>query len=225
VENYLLEEIKAEGLARNFPAFAKFLDSVGYSNGELINYINIAQDCGVDAKTVKEYFQILEDTLLGSTLMPYKDRKKRSDVISTPKFYLFDVGVAGSLMKRKVTGLRGVSAGDAFEHFIYMELLAYRGVNDLDYELSFWRTQSGLEVDFVLGKVQVAVEVKVKPNVRAADIKGLIEFKCQYPDSKAVVVCTCDESRIMEVRGGHEIEIISWKTFLELLWKNQYLHE
>jgi predicted AAA+ superfamily ATPase len=223
IENYLLEEIKAESLVRNLPAFAKFLDAIGYSNGELINYVNIAQDCAIDAKTVKEYFQILEDTLLGTSLFPYKDSHKRSDLTVTPKFYLFDVGVAGGLMKRQIVELKGTSAGDAFEHFIYMELLAYRGLNDLDHDICFWRTRQGLEVDFILGKAGVAIEVKIKSSVRLEDVKGLVEFKRQYPDSKAIVVCTADASRIIQTKAGHEIVVLPWKTFLDSLWQDDYL--
>jgi uncharacterized protein len=222
IENYLLEEIKAEGLVRNLPSFAKFLDAVGYSNGELINYVNVAQECAVDAKTTKKYFQILEDTLLGSTLFPYKNRHKRSDIVATPKFYLFDVGVAGRLLKRHISELKGENAGDAFEHYIYMELLAYKGLNEHEYDIRFWRTKYGLEVDFIIGQARMAIEVKIKPNVRLSDIKGLVEFKKQFPNSHAIVVCTCDASRIIQAPDGQEITIMSWQTFLASLWGNQY---
>lgn len=223
ISTYLLEEIKSEGLVRNLPAFAKFFDAIGYSNGELINYVNIAQDCGVDAKTVKEYFQILEDTLLGTTLAPYKDKHKRSDIIATSKFYLFDVGVAGALSKRYINELRGEQAGAAFEHYIYMELLAYRGLLEIEFELAFWRTQTGLEVDFILGKAQIAIEVKIKPNIQASDLGGLIEFKKTYPKTQALVVCTGDTKRLLTTKDGVEIMIYPWKEFLENLWQGKLI--
>lgn len=221
IDTYLLEEIKAESLVRNLPAFAKFLDAVGYSNGELINYVNIAQDCGVDAKTVREYFQILEDTLIGTTLPPYKDRNKRSDIIATSKFYLFDVGVAGALSKRHIHELKGEQAGAAFEHYIYMELLAYRGLHEVDMELAFWRTQTGHEVDFILGKAQVGIEIKIKNNIQTSDLKGLIEFKKTYPKARILVVCMVDTKRLMTTKEGTEIMIYPWKEFLDALWKGE----
>ena len=103
VSDYLKEEVFAEGLTRNIPAFARFLDAVGYSHGELTNYSNIARDCGVDAKTVKEYFQILVDTLPATRVEPFKRRQSRQVITRAPKYYLFDVGVAGALVKRRIT--------------------------------------------------------------------------------------------------------------------------
>jgi predicted AAA+ superfamily ATPase len=95
VQDYLKEEIMAEGLTRNIPAFARFMDLLGYSNGELTNFSNTARDCGVDSKTVREYYQILEDTLLGTFIMPFRKKQGRQTITKSAKFYLFDVGVAG----------------------------------------------------------------------------------------------------------------------------------
>src|SRR4030067_1785572 len=97
VRDYLKEEVFDEGLTRNLPAFSRFFDAMGFSHGELVNYSNIARDCGIDSKTVKEYYQILVDTLLGRFLLPLKRRQSRQVIGATPKFYLFDVGVAGAL--------------------------------------------------------------------------------------------------------------------------------
>ena len=124
VRDYLKEEVFDEGLTRNIPAFSRFFDAMGFTHGELTNYTNVARECGVDAKTVKEYYQILVDTLLGTMIEPYKRRKERQVITKAGKFYLFDVGVAGAITQRHVPQERGEQFGKAFEHFILMEILA-----------------------------------------------------------------------------------------------------
>jgi predicted AAA+ superfamily ATPase len=109
VRDYLKEEVFDEGLARNVPAFSRFFDAMGYSHGELTNYANIARECGVDAKTVKEYYQILCDTLLGRLVPPYKKRQERQVIVKAAKFYLFDVGVAGA-PSRIATSLKSAAS-------------------------------------------------------------------------------------------------------------------
>lgn len=164
VQDYLKEEVLEEGLARNIPSFLRFFDSMGYSHGELLNYSNIARDCGVDVKTVKEYYQILIDTLLGIRVEPFKKRQERQVIIKSSKFYLFDVGVAGIIVHRNIKEDKGEFFGKAFEHFVLMELIAYSSYNDLDFEINFWRTKSGLEIDFILNSGEVAIEVKGSNN-------------------------------------------------------------
>ena len=117
VRDYLKEEVFDEGLTRNIPAFSRFFDAMGYSHGELTNYANIARDCGVDAKTVKEYYQILVDTLLGTMIEPYKKRKDRNVIIRAGKFYLFDVGVAGAITHRRIPQEKGEQFGKAIRTF------------------------------------------------------------------------------------------------------------
>ncbi len=152
VRDYLKEEVFDEGLTRNIPAFSRFFEAMGYSHGELTNYANIARECGVDAKTVKEYYQILVDTLLGTMIEPYKKRQERQVITKAGKFYLFDVGIAGGLTGRLIPEQKGEQFGRAFEHFILMEIMAHRSYSELDYEVNFWRTKTGLEVDFILGR-------------------------------------------------------------------------
>lgn len=160
VQDYLKEEIFAEGLTRNIPAFSRFFDAFGYTHGELTNYSNIARDCGIDSKTVKEYYQILVDTLLAIRIEPFKKRQARNVITKAPKYYLFDVGVAGYLTKRYLEEERGVDFGRAFEHFMLMEIAAYRSYSGKDFEINFWRTKSGIEVDFILNNGSVAIEIK-----------------------------------------------------------------
>ena len=143
VTDYLREEVFAEGLIRNIGAFSRFFDALGFSHGNLLNFSSISRDCGVDPKTVREYFRILEDTLLGSFLEPYAKRRNRAILTNTPKFYLFDVGIAGHLMDATPSRAEGSRFGTAFEHFILMELQAYRNYREADFPIRFWRTKSG----------------------------------------------------------------------------------
>jgi len=212
-QDYLKEEVFAEGLARNIPAFSRFFDAMGYSHGELTNYSNIARECGVNSKTVKEYYQILIDTLLGTMVEPFKKRHNRQVISRAAKFYLFDVGVAGAITKRYLEEEKGELFGKAFEHFIFMELAAYNSYNELDYEINFWRTKSGLEVDFVLGGGEVAIEVKGKTRIEKRDMQPLTAFVDEYSPRKAIVVCNEREER---VHGG--IRIMPYKNFLYDLW-------
>jgi predicted AAA+ superfamily ATPase len=218
VRDYLKEEVFDEGLTRNVPAFSRFFEAVGYSHGELVNYANIARDCGVDAKTVKEYFQILCDTLLGRLVPPYKQRQERQVISKAPKFYLFDVGVAGALTKRHLAEPRGEQFGRALEHLVFMELAAHASYRDLGYDISFWRTKSGAEVDFVVGRGEVAIEVKGTARVDDRDLRSLRLFAETHRPRLAIVVCNESEERI--VRGIH---IMPWRAFFERLWDGRIL--
>jgi predicted AAA+ superfamily ATPase len=213
VRDYLEQEVFDEGLTRNIPAFARFFDAMSYSHGELTNFANIARDCGVDAKTVKEYYQILVDTLLGTFIEPYKTRQERQVITKAARFYLFDVGVAGAVTKRHVAGERGEQFGRAFEHFILMELLAHRSYRDLDYDIHFWRTKSGLEVDFILGHGEVAIEVKGTSRVDQAEFRALRAFVADHRPRKALMVCN---ERSPRVHDG--VDVLPWREFLARLW-------
>ena len=218
MRDYLKEEVIDEGLTRNVPAFSRFFDAMGYSHGELTNYANIARDCGVDAKTVKEYYQILVDTLLGTRVEPYKKRQERQVITKASKFYLFDVGVAGAITKRHLAEERGEQFGRALEHFILMEILAHRSYRDLDYDVHFWRTKGGFEVDFVLGGGEVAIEVKGTSRVDHAEFRSLLAFIDEHRPRKALVVCN---ERSPRVHDG--VEVLPWREFLARLWSGGIL--
>lgn len=218
VQDYLKEEVFAEGLTRNIPAFARFFDAVGYTHGELINYSNIARDCGVDAKTVKEYYQILIDTLLGRMVEPFKRRQSRQIITKAPKFYLFDVGVAGAIIKRYILEERGEMFGRALEHIIFMEIVAHASYSELNYGINFWRTKAGYEVDFVLGEGEVAIEVKGKSSVDNRDLRPLKAFMEEYATKKAFVVCNEQEERVLG-----KIRVMPWRRFLEKLWEGRII--
>ena len=217
IEDYLTQEIQTEGLVRNLPAFARFLDSIAFTNGGMVNYANVARDCGVDAKTVKEYYQILVDTLLGYNVFPFKKKSGRRTITSIPKFYLFDVGVAGGLSKRELSLLKGTEAGAAFENYILQELVAFRGLNDLDFDISYWRTRTGLEVDFILGN-KVAIEVKINENIRSSDLTGLKAFLEEHTFKKAIVVCLTPRPRKIMLPNNNSIDILPVDKFLQQLW-------
>lgn len=214
IQDYLKEEVFAEGLTRNIPAFSRFFEAFGYSHGEITNYSNIARDCGVDSKTVKEYYQILVDTLLAARIDPFKKRQSRQVITKAAKYYMFDVGVAGYLTKRHIEKAKGSEFGKAFEHFLLMEIIAYRSYAGRDFEINFWRTKTGLEVDFVLGAGEVAVEIKGAERVDGKDLTGLTAFVETYAPKRAIVVCNEKEKRI---RG--KIEIVPWRDFLRELWE------
>ena len=218
VRDYLKEEVFDEGLTRNIPAFSRFFDAMGYSHGELTIYANIARDCGVDAKTVKEYYQILIDTLLGTLIEPFKRRKDRNVIIRAGKFYLFDVGVAGAITQRRIPQEKGEQFGKAMEHFILMELLAHRVHSELNYDVNFWRTKSGLEVDFILGHGQVALEVKGTSRVDKADLRPVKTFVQEYRPASAFVVCNEGTARLHE-----DIRILPWRDFLTMLWSGDVI--
>ena len=218
VDDYLKEEVFAEGLTRNAPAFSRFFDALAFSHGELVNYSNIARDCGVDSKTVREYFQILADTLLGVFVEPFARRRSRAILTRTPRFYLFDVGLAGHLTGRWIGRAVGPEFGRAFEHFILMELLAYRSYRERDFPIRFWRTKSGLECDFVLGREgDVAVEVKGKSNLQPRDLTGLRAYRDEHKPRHALLVCNESASR----RTGDGLWILPWREFLERLWADE----
>jgi predicted AAA+ superfamily ATPase len=208
---YLNEEIRAESLVRNIETFSRFLEVAALSNGEVVNFTKIGSDSGVPPRTVWEHFQILQDTLLGSLLPPYQKTLKRKPV-ATAKFYLFDVGVANILMKRERILPRSKEFGEMLEHLIFCELSAYLSYSASPRRLSFWRSQSKLEVDFVIGD-EVAIEVKATERVRKNDLKGLRALAEELPLKRKIMVCM-EASRWQEDDG---IEIIPVSEFLQEL--------
>lgn len=218
IQDYLKEEIFAEGLTRNIKAFSHFTDILGFSNGELVNFSYIAREVGVDANTIKEYFQILDDTLIGYLIYPFTKRAKRNVLTKTPKFYLFDVGIAGYLERRIIQDEKGPGFGKAFEHFLFMELQAHRTYTELDYSITFWRTTSAQEVDFILDNGKIAIEVKGTSNITNKETKNLRSFISKFTVSRAIIVCN-----ELLPRRVNDIEIIPWELFLEQLWNGEII--
>ncbi len=219
VRDYLKEEVFNEGLARNIPAFSRFFDAMGYSHGQLTNYSNIARECGVSSKTVKEYYQILIDTLLGTMVEPFKKCQDRNVIGQASKFYLFDVGVAGAITKRQIQEERGELFGQAFEHFIFMEIRAHSSYSELNYDINFWRTKSGLEVDFILARGEIAIEVKGKSRIDNRDFNALLAFIEEYSPRQSYMVGNENTKRIHK-----GITVIPWREFLTDLWSGKIIY-
>lgn len=213
VGDYLREEIAAEALTRNIPAFSRFLEIAALSNGELINYNTIAAECGVSAPTARGYFQILADTLIGSHVSPFRRRAKRR-VVGAPRFYFFDIGVVAHLTGRGEVRPGSELFGKAFEHFIYLEVSAHSSYSGLFYPITYWRTTSGFEVDFILGNGDAAIEVKSTSRIHDRHLKGIRAFKEEFDVARCLVVSQ-DSSPRMTTDG---ILILPWQDFLERLW-------
>lgn len=224
VYDYLTHEIQAESYLRNIRAFAKFLDIMAYSHGEVINYSNIARDCAVDSKTIKSYFEILEDMMIGSFVFPFADRKKRSHLSSHPKFYLFDVGVANFIAKRHINEMRGAEAGRAFEHYVFTELLGYKKLKNCDTDIEYWRTKTGHEVDFILNKGQIAIECKISDHIQKKDITSLLAYAQDFPEAELKLVCLEKQRRVIK-HEDIKITIHPLEDFLKQLWADKMLRE
>jgi predicted AAA+ superfamily ATPase len=214
VADYLKEEVAAEGLVRQLPTFSDFLDAAGLSDGEIVNFSHVARECGVSSHTAKSYFQILEDTLLGRWLPAFRKRPKRR-VIGAPKFYFADVGVVNRLARRGELSRGSELYGKAFENWVFHELSAFVSYHEVDAGLSYWRLASGIEVDFILGDMHLAVEAKSTERVTWDHLKGLRSLMEDHPKvGRRVVVCREPKARITE----DGVEILPTGSFLERLW-------
>lgn len=217
VLDYIEEEIHSEALVRNVPSFARFLDAVSLTHGQLINYANIARDCGVSPKTVREYYQILQDTLLGHELPPWRKSRNRR-LIETAKFYLFDLGVV-----RALSGLRKIQEGTEefgryFEHFLIEEIRAFISYKEKNVPLSFWRTSTGMEVDLIIGDMDLAIEFKAVRHVDERHLKGLLSLMDDQKPIRMIAVSLDETTR----RLGSGIEIFPWQKFCERLWDGDF---
>lgn len=215
VDVYLKEEILEESLVRNLMGFQRFLEIAALTNGEIVNYANIASECGVSAQTVKSYFDILEDTLVGYMIPAYTKVMKRR-LVQAPRFYFFDVGLTNHLLRRESLVRGTPEYGHAFEHFVILELIAYIGYNHKEEKLSYWRTHSGIEVDVVIGNALLAIEIKSAEEVQKRHLKGLRSFGDDYPECRKIIVSLDRINR--EVDG---IELLYISDFLSCLWKGE----
>jgi predicted AAA+ superfamily ATPase len=212
VADYLKEEVVAWSLTNNIPAFSEFLRIAAITNGELLNYTNVARETGVSAKVVRQYFQILEDTLLGSRLQPWRRQKDRR-LIETEKFYFFDVGVANYLANRSPKP-GTPEFGKSFEHYILMELKAYQAYRQPELLLHYYRTSAGQEVDFILGDMEVAIEIKTSSKVYDNDASALLKLQSDQSPKRLILVSF--EETPKKLSGA--VESMPWRMFLDLLW-------
>jgi uncharacterized protein len=216
VGTYLKEEILAEGLSRNLPAFVRFLETAALSNGEQIIYSQIASDAGIPARTVRDHFQLLEDTLLGLLLPSYRRTRTRK-AVAAPRFFFFDLGVPQALLSRGPAAAGTAESGRALEHLVFSELRAALSYKRIDGKLSYWRSISQFEVDFILeiaGGPLLAIEVKAAASVSLRDLKGLRAFADDHPKSLRYVVCRERDPR--DTDDGIRIRPV--ERFLDALW-------
>jgi predicted AAA+ superfamily ATPase len=216
VLDYLSHEIKAEAMVRNVLAFHRFLEIAAISNSEIINYSNIARDCGVSSVTVKDYFQILQDTLLGFTLNPFIKKIKRTPVESS-KFYFFDMGITRALRRMLVIQEGSAEFGHFFEHFILMEIRAFLSYFNCYKNVYFWRTACGKEVDLVVGEAEWAIEIKTSKQKSMKEFKGVLAFGEEFPNAKLMAITFDDSKRLID----NKIEVYPWKEFLKQLWNKE----
>lgn len=216
---YLREEISAEGLTRSLDNFARFLDVSALCVGEQINFTSIGSDAQIPPSTVREYFNILEDTLIGSVLPAFLETKKRK-AVSSGKFYLFDCGVTNALLGRKDVAVGTPEYGKLLEQAIYVEIKAYLDYRKVDKKFEYWRSTSQFEVDFLLySNTQdiVAIEVKAGENPSEKDYKGLRALEEEFALKRKIIVCFAPKPR----KTQEGIEILPLETFLKKLWQGK----
>lgn len=215
IDVYLREEVKAEALVRNLDGFQRFLEVAAITSGEMLNYNNVATDCGISANSTKEYFSILEDTLIGYMVPAYTKVIKRK-LMQAPRFYFFDVGVCNFLLHRKEL-MRGTPEyGHAFEHFVMQEIRAYLSYTQNGKRLTYWRTYTGIEVDAVIGDAEVAIEIKSANEVQNKHLKGLKTFAEEHPECRQIIV---SHDRFNRRIGT--VETIYILDFLKKLWNGE----
>ena len=216
VETYLKEEIQSEALVRNLGGFLRFLTLATDENGHIINYSNLARETGATYQTIKEYFQILEDTLVGFLLLPYS-KSTRKRLIKHPKFYFFDTGIHRALAKKLSFKIEKKTAefGRAFEHFMIIEIMRLCAYQELDYRLSFYHSSNHAEVDLIIETPKgatLAVEFKASEYPASSDLKGLKSFSDICPDAKLYCVSLVPRKRVLQ-----GVTILPWREIFQSL--------
>ena len=217
IDLYLKEEIIEEALVQNVDEFVRFMEVAAIMDGEILNYENVASDCEVSANTVKAYYKILVDTLLGFEVPAYRKVIKRK-LYKSPRFYYFDVGIANHLTKRYHLAPKTPEYGHAFEHLIMQEIVAYLGYTNSDEELTYWHTYENLEVDAVIGDARVAIEIKSKEHIDHDDKKGVTEFAKEHPDTRQIIV-----SRDRISRRSGDVDLYYVTDFFKALWAGEII--
>ncbi|MFB3887826.1 MAG: ATP-binding protein [Thermodesulfobacteriota bacterium] len=211
--SYLQQEIVAEGTTRNIPAFSRFLKVAAFCNGTVVNFSNVSNDAQVPRTTVYEYFEILKDTLLLHEIPAWRKSKKRKPLASS-KYYFFDVGIVATLQGREFR--QGTTEfGEAFETYLMHELVSYSDYISGE-PLSYWRSTSGFEVDFILGD-HTAIEVKAKENLSTQDLKPLRAL-AEEKNLKRYLCVSLEPRR----RNLDNLILLPFQEFLEALWNREY---
>lgn len=217
VYQYLGTEIAQEADVRRLPQFSDFLVSAAIADTEIVNFSNVASDCGVSSQTVRNYYEILVDAMHGDWLRPFTKRPKRR-VVQMPKFYFSDVGVVNTLARRNSIERESPTFGHAFENWVFHELATYLDYSKTRENLAYWRLSSGIEVDFIVGDMRLGVEAKSTRKVSNKHMKGLRELVKEHPEvERRILICTEDTS--FETDDG--IEVFSVDDFVKSLWKRE----
>ncbi len=210
-ETYLREEVQAEALVRNLGGFARFLDIAAAQSGELLNAAAVGRDAALSARTVQEYFQILEDTLIGYRLEAWR-KSVRKRLVAHPRFYLFDTGVTNALNRRLSATLDPAARGRLFEQWLVLECRRRIDYAASEARLFFWRTNHGAEVDLLIekhGRLLAAVEIKSTRRVAGADLAGLRSFREEHETVPRFVVTPSSEPHRLE-----QVLVTNWEDFL-----------
>ncbi|MDF1795475.1 MAG: AAA family ATPase [Coxiellaceae bacterium] len=198
---YMKEEVQMEGLVRNVEEFGQFLEAISFSQGSILNYSNIARDCHVSSKSIESYVSILEDLLLSFKLPVFNKKAKRLLAVK-PKFYYFDAGVYRAIRPKGPLDYPEELNGITLETLVAQHLQAWLDYSPQEGKLFFWRTKNGLEVDFIIyGEIGFyAIEVKHAKTIQPRDLRGLSEFKQDYPESKCILLYQGKEA--LKKKGG-----------------------
>lgn len=218
VSDYLRQEILNEGQTRNLASFSDFLDAAALRDGSVVNFSNIARETGVSSVTVKNYFEILTDTLIGRWLPAYRKRPKGREVLSR-KFYFSDVGVVNHLARRGEVLPGSEAFGKAFENWVFHELSAYVAYRSPGAKVCHWRLPGGQEVDFLIDG-RVAIEAKAREVITKDHLKGLRALRREHPEvERTAVVCT--EPKPLRTDDG--IDVLPAPAFVERLWGGELI--
>ena len=216
---YLKEEIMTEGLSRNLPAFSRFLKVAALSSGGLVNYAEMASNAQLAESTVRGHFEVLQDTLLGFLLEPFTESRKRK-AIQTPKFYFFDNGVRHLLLGTSSLDRNSDLYGNSFETWFAHELRAYVSYSRLKTPLTYWRSTSNFEVDFLIG-TKAAIEVKATKRATDRHLKGLAALAEENICDRYYLVTQDPLIRQVPLHRGKKAVFVPWQKFIELLWAGE----
>jgi len=211
INTYLREEIQLEGIVRNLGGFSRFLDMACSQFGELTSYSEIARECQLPVRTVQSYYEILEDTLVGFKLEPWR-KSIRKRLSAHPKFYFFDTGVVNATNKRLTAPLESQLKGRLFEQFIILETYRIIHYEKSEANIFFWRTNHGAEIDLLIekhGKIIAAIEIKATANISGAHLSGIRAFKEERRDTLSYVVCLTKNKYKL-----NNVIILPWQSYL-----------
>lgn len=214
VNTYLREEIRAEGLARNVAGFYRFLDIAAQQFGELLNFNAVARDCALPTRTVQTYYEILEDTLIGYRLLPWR-KSIRKRLTAHPKFFFFDCGVVNALNNTIIDPLPQILKGKLFEQFIILETISAIQYKNSDARIFYWRTNHGAEVDLLIekyGRILAAIEIKSISKIGSTHLSGLKSFQNNNPGIACYVVCNSQHEYMID-----DVTVLPWRNFIKLL--------